>query len=361
MKDGITKEAVLDALRAVKDPDLERDIVSLGFVKKIETEGGAVRAAIEIATPLFPSRETFRETIAAAIAALGADPVEVNLTCSVRGRRPAEKGDALRETRNVVAVASGKGGVGKSTVAVNLAIALSRAGAMVGLMDADVYGPSTGIMLGAEGQPGTADGKRMLPIVAQGIKMMSIHFLVDRDRPLIWRGPMVHNLISQFLDGVDWGPLDYLVIDLPPGTGDAQLTLSQKAPLSGAVIVSTPQDVSLVDARKGLRMFEQVDVPVLGIVENMSYFLCPHCGGRTEIFGHGGARRTAEELGMSFLGEIPIDPEVVAGGDRGEPITAARPESPAAVAFTETAERIAVELGRRAIAGGGDDTFFVEW
>jgi len=361
MKEAITKEAVLEALRTVRDPDLEKDIVSLGFVKNVEVSGGGVRAAIEIATPLFPSREKFRREIAAAIAALGADPAEVELTCSVRGRRPREKTESLARTRNVVAVASGKGGVGKSTVAVNLAIALSRAGAMVGLMDADVYGPSTGIMLGAEGQPQTADGEKMLPIVAQGLKMMSIHFLVDRDRPLIWRGPMVHNLIVQFLEAVDWGPLDYMVIDLPPGTGDAQLTLSQKAPLSGAVIVSTPQDVSLVDARKGPKMFEQVDVPVLGIVENMSYFLCPHCGGRTEIFGHGGAKRTGEELGIPFLGEIPIDPEVVIGGDGGEPITAARPESAAAIAFTGAAERIAAELGRRALAEGGEESFFVEW
>lgn len=267
----------------------------------------------------------------------------------------------LPGVKNIIAVASGKGGVGKSTVSANLALALSRAGAAVGLMDADVYGPSMGLMLGASGRPTMADEKTLIPIDAQGIRLMSMAFLSGDDTPVIWRGPMVHGLIQQFLSNVAWGELDYLVIDLPPGTGDAQLTLTQLAPLSGSVIVTTPQEVSLIDARKGLRMFQQVKVPVLGVVENMSYFIDPGSGNRTEIFGHGGGKRTAEELDIAFLGEVPIDPEVARGGDEGMPIVRKNPESPTAQAITTIAEKVSAKLAELAIKSRGSAALHLDW
>ncbi|MFH1680235.1 MAG: Mrp/NBP35 family ATP-binding protein [Candidatus Eisenbacteria bacterium] len=252
--------------------------------------------------------------------------------------------------------------MGKSTVAVNLALALAGTGASVGLLDADVYGPSMGMMLGVQGRPEVTGNNTMRPLEAHGLKIMSISFLTTKDTPVIWRGPMVHGLVYQFLTQVEWGDLDYLVIDLPPGTGDAQLTLTQTAPLAGAVIVTTPQDVSLVDARRGLKMFEQVRVPVLGIVENMSSFVCPHCGGRTDIFGHGGGKKTSRELAVPFLGEVPIDPEVVVSGDSGAPIVSRNPASPAAKSYAEVAERVAAALGRLAVEEGTkSSSFTLRW
>jgi len=358
----LTKDAVLEALRSVEDPHIGKDIVTLGFVKEVEAAGEAVRATVEFATPRFPSRDKVREECEAKLRAAGARETTLDFRVAVRGHRPPDREDLLKDVRNVVAVASGKGGVGKSTVAANLALSLVRTGASVGLLDADVYGPSMSIMLGIEGRPEVTSANTMRPLDAHGLRVMSISFLTTKDTPVIWRGPMVHGLIYQFLTQVEWGSLDYLVIDLPPGTGDAQLTLTQTAPLAGAVIVTTPQDVSLIDARRGLKMFEQVNVPVLGIVENMSSFVCPHCGGRTDIFRHGGGKRTSRELEVPFLGEVPIDPEVVVSGDSGVPIVAGHPDSPAAVAYAEIAERVAASLGRLAIEGEGTGSSFrIRW
>ena len=245
-------------------------------------------------------------------------------------------------------MASGKGGVGKSTTAVNLAIALAVRGHRTGLLDADIYGPSIPRMLGITGRPHTTDGKRLAPMQGYGVVCMSMGFLVEEDTPMIWRGPMVMSALEQMLREVDWGELDILVVDLPPGTGDAQLTIAQRVPLAGAIIVSTPQDIALIDARKGLNMFRKVDVPVFGIVENMSYFLCPHCGERSEIFGHGGARETAEKLGVEFLGEIPLDIAIRVTSDAGTPITMTQPESDHAKAYLRIAERVAEKIAASA-------------
>ena len=249
--------------------------------------------------------------------------------------------------RSIVAVASGKGGVGKSTVATNLALALALQGLRVGLMDADVYGPSLPRMMNIRDKPQTKDGKTLIPLVNHGIKCMSIGFMVAEDTPTIWRGPMVMSALEQMLRDVEWGELDILVVDMPPGTGDAQLTMAQRVPLAGAVIVSTPQDIALLDARKGLNMFRRVDVPVIGIVENMSFFLCPHCGERSEIFGHGGARDEAERLGVQFLGEIQLHLSIRVAGDAGTPIVAADPDSANALAFAAVADRVWQDVARR--------------
>lgn len=358
----LTRDAILEVLRSVNDPHIGKDIVGLGFVKEAEAEGERARVVVEFATPAFPSRDRIREECAEKLRSIGAARVDLDFRTAIRGYRPAGRQDLLKDVRNVIAVASGKGGVGKSTVAVNLALSLAKAGAATGLLDADVYGPSLGIMLGVGGRPEVTSNNTMRPIDAHGLKIMSIAFLTTKDTPVIWRGPMVHGLVYQFLTQVEWGTLDYLVIDLPPGTGDAQLTLTQTAPLAGSVIVTTPQNVSLVDARRGLKMFEQVHVPVLGIVENMSSFVCPHCERRTDIFRYGGGKKTSRELGVPFLGEVPIDPEVVIGGDAGTPIVVRNPASPAATAYVEIAERIAAALGRLAIEEGGKSaSFTLRW
>jgi len=257
----------------------------------------------------------------------------------------AVSSDLIPEVRHTVAVASGKGGVGKSTVAVNLAVALARTGASVGLLDADIYGPSIPLMMGVAGEPRLTPERKLVPFERFGVRFMSLGFLVDPDSAVIWRGPMVMKALEQLLRDVDWGPLDILVVDLPPGTGDAQLTISQRVRLAGAVIVTTPQDVALADARKGVSMFKKVDVPVMGIVENMSYFQCPHCSGRTEIFGHGGGKREAERMGVPCLAQIPLDPAIRSGGDTGRPIVDADPQSPHAKAFVELAARVVSVLG----------------
>jgi ATP-binding protein involved in chromosome partitioning len=342
---------VLEALRPIIDPDFGRSIVDLGFVKDVAIEGGKVSFAIELTTPACPVKAEFERAARERVAALpGVASVEVRMTAQTRGRSAsAETGGAvLPGVRNTIAVASGKGGVGKSTTAVNLALALRQSGARVGLMDADVYGPSLPLLLGVRDRPTMVERggqKRILPLASHGLAVMSMGFFVTESSPVIWRGPMVHGLIRQFLADVDWGELDYLVIDLPPGTGDAALTLTQQAPLSGAVIVTTANDLSLIDARKGLKMFEKVDVPVLGVVENMSYFVPPDLPDRRyHIFGQGGGRRIAEELGVDFLGEVPIDPRVVEGGDAGRPVVEEAPESEAARVFRDVAGRVARKL-----------------
>jgi ATP-binding protein involved in chromosome partitioning len=342
---SVSEATVLDALRPIVDPDFGKSIVDLGFVKNIRIAGGRVSFDIELTTPACPVKEEFQRTARERVAALpGVEAVDVTMTANTRGRAAQTQAEVLPGVRNTLAVASGKGGVGKSTVAINLALSLAQSGAAVGVLDADVYGPSLPLLTGVHGRP-RAEEKRIHPHEAVGLKLMSMGFFIDDNSPVIWRGPMVHGLIRQFLTDVAWGELDYLVIDMPPGTGDAALTLTQMAPLSGALIVTTANDLSLIDARKGLKMFEKVNVPVLGIVENMSYFTPPDLPDRRyRIFGSGGGQRTAQELGVDFLGEIPIDPRIVEGGDKGRPIVLDAPDSEAARVFAALAGVIARKL-----------------
>ncbi len=344
---------VLQALGKVIDPDLKRDIVSLNMVKDVEVNKSKVSFTIELTTPACPMKEKIREEAESAVKELpGVEAVEINMTSNVKQGRLFSDKKTIEGVKHIIAVASGKGGVGKSTVAVNLALALEETGASVGLMDSDIYGPSVPTMMGVNYKPGVNEDKRIMPLSSNGVKLMSIGFLLGDDGgPIIWRGPLISQVIRQFLHDVDWGRLDYLVIDLPPGTGDAQLTLCQAVPLTGAVIVTTPQDVALLDARKGLQMFQQVKVPVLGIIENMSYFVCGHCSQRTDIFSAGGGRRTAEEMEIPFLGEIPIDPVICVGGDDGKPIVKAHPESPQTKRFKGIAGDMAARLSILALAG----------
>ncbi len=345
----LTKEQVLAAVAGVQEPAIGRSLVELRMIPAIEIDGGRVNLIVELLSPIAPYRDKIEQELKAAAGAIpGVENAEVTFHTRVRpsGSGKADA-DPITGVRNTIAVASGKGGVGKSTVAANLAVALARAGAKVGLLDADVYGPSIPLMMGQGAKPLVRGGK-IVPLEAHGVKIMSIGFLLDPDKALIWRGPLVAQLITQFLNDVLWEDLDYLVIDLPPGTGDVQLTLTQKIPLSGAVIVTTPQDVALADAVKGLKMFQEVKTPVIGIIENMSGFVCPCCGTVTPIFGEGGGRRTAEEHGVPFLGEVPIDPRIREGGDTGSPIVAVDPESVTAKAFENLAEAVAVQLARDA-------------
>jgi ATP-binding protein involved in chromosome partitioning len=343
-----SEEQVLDALRPIVDPDFRKSIVELGFIKNLAIDGARVAFDIELTTPACPVKAEFEREARTRVAALpGVSDVQVRMTANTRanaGAAPQPGAEVLPGVRNTLAVASGKGGVGKSTVALNLALSLAKTGAAVGLMDADVYGPSLPLLTGTSGRPRTRE-KQILPHEALGLRLMSMGYFVNDNSPVIWRGPMVHGLIRQFLTDVLWGQLDYLVVDMPPGTGDAALTLTQMAPLAGAVIVTTANDLSLIDARKGLAMFEKVHVPVLGIVENMSYFTPPDLPDRKyRIFGEGGGRRTAADLGVDFLGEIPIDPRIVSGGDAGRPIVTDAPDSEAARIFGELAGQIARKL-----------------
>ncbi len=346
---AVSEAQVLEALRGVEDPDLRRDIVSLGFVKNVRICGDTVALDVELTTPACPVKEQLRQEVVRRLKALpGVVTANVNMTSQVRGRSAGGPGQAnlelLKDVRNIIAVASGKGGVGKSTVSANLALALQQLGAKVGLMDADIYGPSIPRLLGIEASAEATEENHIVPLERSGLKLMSMAFLTGSDTPTIWRGPMVSRLVQQFLGTVEWGELDYLIIDLPPGTGDIQLTLTQTAPLTGAVIVTTPQEVAVGIARKGLRMFQQVNVPVLGLVENMSIFVCPHCHEPSRLFPHGGVERTCEEMGVPLLGEIPFDPNLAEGGDLGEPIVLSDPDSPAAQAFVGTAKRMAAQL-----------------
>jgi ATP-binding protein involved in chromosome partitioning len=342
---AVTESDVLESLRPIIDPDFGSSIVDLGFIKNLAIEGGSVRFDIELTTPACPVKAEFERAARERVSALpGVEEVAVTMTANTRGRAPGPQADVLPGVRNVIAVASGKGGVGKSTAATNLALALAETKARVGLMDADVYGPSLPLLTGVHERPEAIE-KRIIPNEGHGLKLMSMGFFLTDDSPVIWRGPMVHGLITQFLRDVDWGELDYLVIDLPPGTGDAALTLTQQAPLSGAVIVTTANDLSLIDARKGLKMFEKVNVPVLGVIENMSYFTPPDLPDRRYyIFGEGGGRRVAEELGVEFLGQVPIDPRVVEGGDKGRPVLIHAPDSEVAQVFRELAGKVARKL-----------------
>ena len=338
-----TQEQVVEALKKVRFPGLSRDIVSFGFVRDVEVKDGNVALTIHFQSENPAVGQQLGRDAEAAVRALdGVRDVRVHVEIAPRqAASPAMAGGILENVRYKIAVASGKGGVGKSTVSTNLSLALKSLGFSVGLLDADIYGPSQQMMLGIEGRPQIDErDEKIMPMENHGVKTMSLGLITDPDTPVIWRGPMVMKALDQFLTDVKWGTLDFMVIDLPPGTGDAQLTLTQKVPLTGAVVVTTPQDVALIDARKGLAMFRKVNVPVLGIVENMSYFICRHCGEREEIFGHGGGKKTAEMLGVPFLGEVPIDPKVVLGGDSGQPIVIMDPNSAAAQAFMSLARQV---------------------
>ena len=372
MAEPLTKERVLEALKRVKGPDLRNDIVSEGLVSEVVINKGKVYFAIQVEPARARELEALRIAAEKAVASLpGVDAVAVTLTAdrspgAPRGGNgqgaaapqgsPFTRPGAARDARhrpggvpgvaNIIAVASGKGGVGKSTVAINLALALKEKGLRVGVLDADIYGPSMPRLLGLKGQPQQIAGNQLDPMQAYGLKVMSMGFLVDEETPMIWRGPMVMSALSQMLKDVAWGELDVLVVDMPPGTGDAQLTMAQQVPLAGAVIVSTPQDLALIDARKGLNMFRRVNVPVLGLVENMSTFICPYCGERSDIFGHGGAKAEAARLGVPFLGEVPLTLAIRETSDAGRPVVATDPSSPAAKAFREVAARAWAELER---------------
>ncbi|MBP6013058.1 MAG: iron-sulfur cluster carrier protein ApbC [Alphaproteobacteria bacterium] len=361
---NLTPEDVLTALKSVVDPVKNTDVVSLGMVQGLLVKDGHVSFALEVAPEDGRTKEPLRLAAERAVLALsGARSVTAVLTAHKAATPPPRRaalnshmqaeaapraGAAERQgppgVKAVIAVASGKGGVGKSTVAVNLAIALTKLGRTVGLLDADIYGPSIPRMLGLTGKPTSKDGKKLQPMNAWGLKAISIGSLIDEDQPMIWRGPMVMTALTQLIYDVEWAPLDVLVVDMPPGTGDAQLTLAQRVPLAGAIIVSTPQDIALIDARKGLAMFKKTHVPVFGIVENMSTFVCPNCGHESHIFGHGGARETATKLGADFLGEIPLHIAIRETSDGGTPITASDPNSPQAQAFLQLAERVAAKL-----------------
>jgi ATP-binding protein involved in chromosome partitioning len=331
---------VRQALQGVKDPELHADIVSLGMIEDLKIEGSAVSLTVNLTTPGCPLRAQIEKDVRAALAAVPG-VATVNLKMGAKVRRSIETPpDLIPQVANVVAVASGKGGVGKSTVSVNLALSFARAGAEVGLLDADVYGPNLVQMLGARARPEVHD-RRLVPVSVGGLKLMSMAFFLKEDEPVVWRGPMLHGAMKQFLGDVEWGKLDYLFIDLPPGTGDVQLTLSQIIPLTGVVLVTTPQDVALADVRKAAAMFRKVNVPLLGVVENMSYFTCPHCGERSEIFSHGGGQRAAEQFGCPFLGAIPLDIGVRQGGDEGRPPVVDDPNSGPALVFKEIAEKLA--------------------
>jgi ATP-binding protein involved in chromosome partitioning len=341
---SVTQEQVLGALRTVQDPDLHKDIVTLGFVKNLRIEGGAVDFTIELTTPACPVRDEMKAEAEQKVAALpGVTAARAEMTANVRARGGFGRQE-LPGIRNILAVGAGKGGVGKSTTAVNLAVALRRKGARVGLMDTDVYGPNIPQMLGVTAQPEVTEERKMVPPEAHGIKVISMGMLVPPDQPVIWRGPMLHGAVQQFMRDVVWGELDYLVVDLPPGTGDVSLSMAQSVPVAGAVVVTTPQGVSVSDVRKAVAMFRQLNIPVLGAIENMSWFECPHCGEKTEIFGRGGGERMAAELMIPFLGAVPIDTRVRSGGDEGQPIVAAAPESPAARAFVELAGKVAAQV-----------------
>jgi ATP-binding protein involved in chromosome partitioning len=349
---ALTREAVMDALKTVNDPELHRDLVSLNMVKSVMVEDGVARVTIELTTPACPLKDKIGGDIRAALAPLpGFRDVTIDFTANTAGRQSA-KGDLTPGVRNIIAVGSGKGGVGKSTTSLNLAVALAQSGASVGLLDADIYGPNIPAMMGLTGQPKVV-GDKMIPVERFGIKVISMGLLVGEDQPVVWRGPMLNNALRQFFGDVAWGELDYLIVDLPPGTGDVQISLVQLAPVTGAVIVTTPQGVSLMDARKAMAMFHLTNTPVLGIVENMSYFLCPDCGKRHDIFATGGGEQAARELDIPFLGAIPLGIAVREGGDKGVPVTVSDPDGEQSLRFTAIARTLAGRVSVANLEGGG--------
>jgi ATP-binding protein involved in chromosome partitioning len=342
---AVEPAGVLDALKIVQDPDLHRDIVSLGFIKDLSINSGRVSFTIELTTPACPVKDQMRDQARAAVMGLpGVTDVDVRMSARVR---EAMAGDGTRASipgvKNIIAVGAGKGGVGKTTVAVNLALALARSGSKVGMIDGDIYGPNVPIMLGLKTQL-TTDGQKILPAERYGLQVVSMGFMTTDDAPIIWRGPMLHGALQQFFREVRWAELDYLVVDMPPGTGDVALTLSQTVPVAGAIIVTTPQVVSLADSRRAAAMYRKLNIPTLGIVENMSYFVCRNCNHEADIFGHGGGEQMAAELKIPFLGRVPIYQPIREGGDTGVPVLISEPDSPASQAFTAAAERMAAQV-----------------
>ncbi|MEY4666454.1 MAG: hypothetical protein RIQ87_234 [Chloroflexota bacterium] len=346
---SVTESAVMEALRGVQEPELGKDIVTLDMVKELTLDGDRASFMIELTTPACPLKDVIERDIRGALDTIGVVVAELRWGAKVRRAASTTQEKLLPGIRNIVAVASGKGGVGKSTVSVNLAVALAQSGARVGLLDADITGPNLPQMLGATGTPKSSAGGKIDPIERHGVKLISIQFFVPEGQPIVWRGPLIGGAIQQFLRDVEWGELDYLVVDLPPGTSDAQLTLAQAVPIAGTVLVTTPQDVALSDVTKALAMFRRMNVPIIGIVENMSAFACPHCGDLTEIFGRGGAERLAKEEGIELLGHIPLELAVRQGGDAGIPTVAQREPGPAAHALKEIAGKVAARLAVRAV------------
>ncbi len=342
---AVDQARILEALKVVQDPDLHKDIVSLGFVKDLNVSGSNVSFTIELTTPACPVKDQMRDQALAAVKALpGVGAVNVNMTASVRSGSIGEGPRApLPGVKNIIAVGAGKGGVGKTTVAVNLAVALAKAGSRVGMIDADIYGPNVPIMLGMKTQL-TTDGQKILPAEKYGLQVISMGFMTADDAPIIWRGPMLHGALQQFFREVKWVDLDYLVIDMPPGTGDVGLSLSQTVPVAGAIVVTTPQQVSLADSRRAVAMYKKLNIPTLGIVENMSYFVCPSCSHESDIFGKQGGEKMAHDLGVPFLGGIPIYQPIREGGDTGVPLLISEPDSPAAKAIVEVAARAAAQI-----------------
>lgn len=333
-----------NSLRNLKDPQTGKELLESGMIRDLKLEGKTVSLRLVLPTPAHPARKKIEEDIRLALHSLGGiRDIQLQVDAEVKKASSLENFPRLKGIKNIIAVASGKGGVGKSTVAANLAVALQQLGAKVGILDADIYGPSVPTLFGIkERQPAVDPEKqKLIPLERYHLKIMSIGFMMKETDAVIWRGPMIHKLLQQFLEDVDWGDLDYLIVDLPPGTGDAQLSLSQLIPITGGVIVTTPQDVALADVTRGVTMFGKVGIPVLGVVENMSYFQCPHCAKRTEIFSHGGGKRKAEEMKTEFLGEVPLDPQTREGSDLGKPITAEAPQSPQAKRFLEIAQKVA--------------------
>ncbi len=339
-----TNEQVMKALSTVNDPEIRKDLVTLGMIEDVKVDGGHVSFKVVLTTPACPLKDQIRNEATAAVKQIpGVTEVTVAFGANVPTGAPLN-GNRPAGIKHVIAVGSGKGGVGKSTVAVNLALALAESGAKVGLLDADIYGPSIPLMMGATSRPGTRDG-RIIPVERHGVKMMSIGFMLpNNDDPVIWRGPMLTGVLQQFVRDVEWGEIDYLLVDLPPGTGDVPLSLTQILPLSGAVIVITPQPVAAQIGMKTLNMFKQVNVPILGLIENMSTFVCPHCNESTAIFDHGGGEKTSTYAQVPFLGEIPLDPKIRTGGDKGEPVFVAEPQSPQAGAFRRIAQAMAAKV-----------------
>ena len=345
MPSTLNRDAVLGALKVVTDPDLRRDIVSLGFVKDVTIDGGSVAFTIELTTPACPVKDQMRDQAAAAVRALpGVTNVDVRMTANVRSVSAPETGRTpLPGVKNVVAVGAGKGGVGKTTVAVNLALALVKYGSRVGILDGDIYGPNVPIMMGLQTQL-TTDGQRIVPAEKHGLQVVSMGFLTGEDAAVIWRGPMLHSAIQQFFRDVAWRDLDYLIVDMPPGTGDVALSLSQTVPVAGAILVTTPQQVSLADTRRAVRMYQKLNIQPLGIVENMSYYACPNCHHEADIFGYGGGEELAQQMEVPFLGRLPVYQPIREGSDTGTPLVASEPGSPAGRAFFTLAERTAAQL-----------------
>jgi ATP-binding protein involved in chromosome partitioning len=340
------RDAVLSALKIVVDPDLRRDIVSLGFVKNLAVEQGRVSFTIELTTPACPVKDQMRDQAVAAVRALpGVVDVAVEMTARVRSVSAPETGRTpLPGVKNVVAVGAGKGGVGKTTVAVNLALALTNCGSRVGILDGDIYGPNVPMMLGLNAQQLTTDGKQIVPAEKYGIQVVSMGFLTQEDAPVIWRGPMLHGAIQQFFREVAWRDLDYLIVDMPPGTGDVALSLSQTVPVAGSILVTTPQQVSLSDTRRAIRMYQKLNIQPIGVIENMSYYACPNCHHETDIFGHGGGETLAASMNIPFLGRLPVYQPIREGSDSGVPLIVSEPESTAGRAFLTVAERTAAQL-----------------